>query len=365
MTHRRSVSARRWAPFWLAVAGVAAAIAAFVPILSGLPGGTRDNRPSSALASAPSGLYAVVSRSEEREDVILAAAAASPADLREIARVEHLPGFSSYGAVSPDRSKLALVVVDAGTPGRPGASLIVVGLTDGSVERRATAVDPLQTPTWAPDGSAIVVTRTAGPDGLADVHLASVPVHTGGETEVAVAPKALGAYPVGFGADGQLLYVVIGPDGSTLWRPGGKLVALSPFITRDWRLSPDGSALAYIETDVSHGLQYRQHVVSLTGSNAAAQVANDGGQHLGVAWGPKDAGPTFGDDPGSGRVSGQTTAGGFSIPLEYAPGGEVLAVQAWSGDSYADAGTMSLAVLSAGGAASIPGASRFFGWTRR
>ncbi len=347
------------------MAGVAAGIAAFVPILSGLPGGSNGNHPASALANAPSGLYAVVARSEEREDVILAAPASTPADLREIARVEHLPGFSSYGAVSPDGTKLALVVADAGTPGRPGASLIVVGLNDGSVERRAIAVDPLQLPVWSPDSAAIVVTRTTGPDGLADVHIVKVPVHMGGETELVVARKVLGAYPIGFGADGRLLYVAIGADGSTLWRPAAKVADLSPFVSRDWRLSPDGSALAYIETDVSHGLQYRQKVVSLAATASAAQYADDGGQHLGVAWPPRGAGPTFGDDPGSGRIAAQSATGGFTIPLDYAPGGEVLAVQAWSGDSYADAGTMSLAVLSANGQAAIPGASRFFGWTQR
>jgi hypothetical protein len=362
----RSAFAHRRAGNLLVAAGLLGALALLVPMLISRAGGSSHGA-SPALASAPAGLYAVVSRPEEREDVIFAAPASAPADLREIARVPHLAGYSSLGQVSPDGQVLALVTVDAGTPGHPGASLIVVDLATGGVQRRAVDIDPLQQPAWSPDSSAVFVTRSTGSGPLQDVSILSVPAVTGDPVPSATARGVLGAYPLGFGTGGDLLYVVIDNAGSSLWQPAGKIMDLSSLITRDWRLSPDRTQLAFIEANTESGLRYRQQVVSLTRGAPAAQVADDGHQRLGVAWNPKSLEPTFGEEAGApGAIAAQTTGGdGLFVPLGYSPRGEVLAVQAWSGSIFADAGSMQLAILDVNGSRTIPGVSRFYGWGER
>ena len=132
MTVHPAFFQRRHASSWLIAIAVFAAVVALLPVVAGIiVGGPASPRTARVLASAPSGLYLVFSRSEEREDVILAAPAGNPSDVREIARIEHLPGYAAHGAVSPDGARLALVTADAGTRGHPGASLIVVTLATG------------------------------------------------------------------------------------------------------------------------------------------------------------------------------------------------------------------------------------------
>ncbi|MCC6380866.1 MAG: PD40 domain-containing protein [Dehalococcoidia bacterium] len=372
MGSARFAPRRGHAPYWLITVAVFAAVAAVVPIVAAIIGDAPAHGARTAFADAPAGTYAVFARPEATADVIMVAPATSPGEATEVVRVPHLPGFMSSGAVSPDGRRVALVTVDAGTPARPGASLLVADLDSGALDRLAVAVDPLQTPLWTPDGQAVVVTRnTVAESGLSTVTFVRVTLAGSREAVLFQNENVLGAYAIGFDPAGRLVSVVIDGRGSTVARDGTEGGLLSTQITRDWRLSPDGTRLAYVESDVTAGLHYRAQVAALDGGGAGdaqAQAAGGAGQQMGVAWAPGAAAPLFGREPEAvapGAVAAQAAAAGFDIPLAYAPGGGALAVQHWSGSSFAEPGRMEIAVVGERAPGILPGAARFYGWAAR
>jgi hypothetical protein len=339
------------------------AVAAFLPLVVAIVGavtGTASVGPRSAFANAPSGLYAVALRSEGDESVVFAALAEDPSVVREVARVKHLPGYAPVGAVSPDGRTLALTVADAGTVSQPRASLQFIALDSGDVSRHGDAFDYLQAPVWAPDGSAVAMS-------LDGVTLARVDL-AGRSTPLAEAADALGAYPVAFDAAGSIYWVRIDERGSTLLLGLAEVLHLSPFITRDWALSPDGAQVAFIEARTDGPLRYERRVAPLSpGRETFLAQAAATGQQLGVAWAPGATEPTFGQEPlaAVSETTRSQAAVGFDVPLAYSPDGAVLAVQAWTGDSFDQPGEVSLVLVSGASRVPLAGASRFLGWAAR
>jgi dipeptidyl aminopeptidase/acylaminoacyl peptidase len=359
-------------PYWLILATVLAAVVAVMPIVAAIFGNVgAPGSPKTAFATAPAGTYVVVARAERDYDIISVAPVGDPGAVSEIARVPHLPGYPSNGAVSPDGRRLALVTTDAGSVARPGASLLVVELETGAITRLAVDVDPLQTPLWAPAGDAVIATRIASDDrGQSTVSFLRVPLDLSGEQQVKQVSGVLGAYAVGFDPSGRFVSVVIDSRGSTVLRDGGEVALLSTQITRDWRLSPDGTQLAFIESDVTNGLHYRAGVASLAGPSSGgavlAQALSTETQQLGVAWKPGAASPTFGGEPAAQPgVTAQALVAGFDVPISYSPDGAALAEQHWTGSSFAEPGRLTLAVETASGRISLDGYTRFFGWASR
>ena len=354
-------------PYWWVLATAAAAFIAIGPIVAALVASVGGGGPTSAFASAPSGNYAVVTRSEESTDVLLAVGLNG--DEREIARVAHLPGYASYGAVSPDNARVALVVVDGGAQARPVASLVVVELETGKSTKLGTGIDYLQSPVWARDGGSVVVTRTVGEGPKATVDLSRVWLDGTQET-LAEAPGVLGAYAVGFDSEGRLVHVVIDGSGSVAMRDGGEIAKLGTGITRDWRLNEDGSALAYVETVSTDGVKYFARTASLVdGISAQGLAADDARQSLGVAWRPGSGQPTFGSEPAgiaAGVGAQGLAAAGFDVPLAYSGDGTGLAVQRWSGSSFGEPGRGSFELVAEDGSRhTLEGFSRFLGWAAR
>jgi hypothetical protein len=356
-------------PYWAIGLSLFAALAGVLPIAAALFGGAGAG-PRTAFATAPAGTYVVFSNSGDTIDTVYVAPVDDPASRTEIAVVDHLPGYTPAGVVSPDGKQVALVVAEAGTLAHPGASILVVSLESGEVTRVAIDVDVLQAPGWTPDSSAVVFTRDGAPEGpAANVTIHRVSPDGSDEAEIGRYDGVLGAYVVGFDPTGQLVTVVIDGRGSTAYRDGQEVVNLSSQVTRDWELSPDGAQLAFIESDVMDGLTYRAKVVALDAAASAgamsAQAADDAGQELGVAWQPGGA-PTFGEEPApaaEGEAFAQSADAGFDIPLTYSPDGRVLAVQAWSGASFQAAGTMRYELLRDGERVELSGVSRIYGWS--
>jgi len=356
-------------PYWAIGLSIFAALAGVLPIVAALFGGGGGG-PRTAFATAPAGTYVVFSNSGPTTDTIYVAPVDDPAQRTEIAVVDHLDGYTPNGVVSPDGKQVALVVAEAGTPAYPGASVLVVNLETGAVTRVAIDVDVLQAPAWTPDSTGVVFTRSTSADSmLADVVVSRVDTEGASELELMRVDGVFGAYVVGFDPAERLVTVVIDGAGSSVYRDGQELLNLSPHITRDWQLSPDGAQLAFIESDTTDGLRYLPKIASLEPSTAQdmqAQVLSDGGQALGVAWRPGGE-PTFGREPGpgtasSGDFSAQAAPSGFDIPLTYSPDGGTLAVQAWSGPSFEAAGKMRYELLRDGERTELPAASRVYGW---
>ncbi len=339
---------------------------AIIPVIFALfSGGGPTRGTATAFASAPAGNYAVVAKMNRTDDAIYAVPADGGAPMR-VADVPHLDGFGSNGTVSPAGGQLALVTVDAGSRGKPGASLLLVDLGTGAMTRLATGIDPQQTPVWSPDGRAVVVSRLhPATESLTDVSFAAVATDLSGERPLFTANAVLGAYAVGFDPASRFVAVTIDARGSTLMRDGQEVARLSTQITRDWRLSPDGTQLAFVETDLSHGLQYKGHVVSLSGeSPRGAAQAGDLGQSLGVAWGPGGQ-PTFGQEPGAAGQARAQSMAGFDVPLAYSRDGVALAVQHWSGTGFSDPGKLDVQIVVNGERRALDDFARFYGWAAR
>lgn len=346
--------------------GVLVGVLALAPVVAGITNAIfSDAAPRTAFASAPAGEYIVFSDAAETTDTILVAPADDPSAATPIAQVDHLAGYISRGAVAPNGRLLAVVAADAGTVAAPGASLLVVELETGAVTRVATAVDHLQTPLWTPDSTGIVVVQGADSGKLLLLQISAI---DGTATELQRFDGVLGVYPVGYDPENRLVSVVIDGSGSQVYRDGAALRALGSSITRDWQLSPDGTQLAYIETNVDGGLQYIPRLISLVPGLVEAQsLASLEGQALGVAWAPGAQAPVFGVEPAApanGSVAAQSLAG-FDIPVGYSPTGQSLIVQRWTGSSFADAGDASFEVVTESGRAALPGASRILGWAGR
>ena len=365
--------------FALIAATAVAGVAAVLPILFAVIGGVSSTGGAkTAFASEPPGQYAVVSRTEGTEDIIGIAPLAHPADAREVARITHLDGFAANGAVSPDGKLLALVAPDAGTATHPSGSLLVVALETGAESPLLTGIDPQQTPVWANDSTSVVVTAPTGASaGQPGVRFVKVPA-AGGTPETVYEPgNVLGAYAVGFDPAGRFVSVIIDGRGSTAVRNGTELLNLSSQITRDWRLSPDGKQLAFIEANLVGGLHYVPRVLNLDGDGAhvEAQAAGDTGQALGTAWQPGAAAPTFGREGDaaastSGDASARaqvadSSAPGFDVPLGYSADGRGLVVNHWSGSSFASPGKVVLEVVADGSRTPLDAYGKFLGWAQR
>ncbi len=360
---------------------IVAGVLAVLPIVGAIGASFfHHSAPRTAFASAPAGDYGVAARTEDDVDRIFVVPAGNPSGAMEVGAIRHLPGFAARASVSPDGKHLAAVIAEAGTPARPLASLVTLDLRSGLLTRLAVDIDLLQTPLWAPDGSAVVVSRTLpANDGAATVRLLSIDAQAKSPVvQVAEFDHALAAYAVGFSASGELTAVVIDARGSTVVR-GATAVSISSHITRDWQLSPDGSAIAFIEADTTNGLAYRARTVSLDGTRATsvqAQSLTTAGQQLGVAWRPGSAAPTVGEEPSAQNsgVTAQTselrtqnslTASGFDVPLAYSKNGDFLAVQRWSGADFENAGVPQLQFVTPDGRMPLTGFTRFFGWASR
>ena len=324
-----------------------------------------------AFAEAGPGYYAVAIRNDGAFDTIVAVNPADPGTVREAATVPHLPGYTSFGAVSPEGDAIALVVADAGSQASPVASLYRADLLTGAVTLLVSDIDYLQQPVWTPDGAAVLVSRSNGQDNPS-VRVSILRVAASGAMvdELFSLDAVAAAYPVGFDDEGTPLVVSIGAPGSVLHRPGQADVVLSPHITRDWRVSPDGTQLAFIEADLAQGLQYRLSIVSLVEAGAVASAqslpAASTRQQLGVAWPPAGANPVTAEEPLAGQVRAASgPSAGFDVPLGFSPDGAHIVVEAWTGTSFDSPGLGRLEITGAAGRLPLASANRFAGWVVR
>lgn len=353
----------------LVTLSIVTAVLAGLPLFAGIANETFGDGTgaSTPFATAAPGQYAVFTTAHDTSDEIRVAPAEDPAAAITIASVDHLPGFISRGAVSPDGTRLALVTVDAGRVTAPGASLLVLDLESGDLTRAAIDIDHTQTPVWTPDSDAVIVTR-GGDAESGDITVHRIDASADGETPLHSHAGVLGAYPVGYDGDGRLVSVVIDGNGSHIYRDGDHVTTISDNITRDWTLSPGGDELAYIETDTGQGTRYLPHTVSLDdGAGVLAQSLAPDNEALGSAWSP--AGAEFGHEPpvasDSDSAFAQTLDSGFDVPLAYSPDGAHVAVEHWTGSSFSDPGTVSFEIVSADTRQPLPDATRFYGWSER
>lgn len=372
VSYRSMTRQRDYSRLFIALA-VVAGIIALAPIVAAIAGvgGTRVG-PKTAYATAPAGEYLVLGRTEGQMDIISVARRGSPGAETEIVRVPHLDGYGTIGTISPDGERLALVVVDGGTPTHPLANLTVADLETGQLIRAAENISPDIRPVWSPDGNSVVVTRQPGiDDPTGPIALLKVSAPGKGEETIRTFSKVLGVYPVGFDGQSDLVTVALAGDGTTLYSDGQDPSLLSPNLTRDWQLSPDGKTIAYVEVDTTSGVRYLSRTESLDGDGAAVQSLSASVSALGTAWNPATNTVSFGIEPGastdSARVQSLTAASedGFDVPLGFSESGQALVVTHWTGESFQEPGRPQLQLVDKSGRVSFENQTRFYGWASR
>lgn len=342
-------------------AGAAAVIAVSAFLLWHFAFDSRE-APTQSIAVATGAPQIVFSEFGPNTDTIWAASADNPSHRTAIAVVEHAPEYGIFPSLSPDGRRIAYTVLPPGGAADidAPAELWVIN-ADGS-DRRLLAADadlPV-TPVWSPDSGSLVIRRSAPAHNAAgSFRLLRIGLF-GGETLLAQADAAL--FPVGFSADGAVFYFVrLSPNGTDLGSVasgGGAATAvahLSDGFARDWRLSPDGTRLAYL-APTSDGVTsfYGAVVLDLAGGASMMKAAAIGSKgNFSPVWHPSGQKLTVGRVGEAGRPAGAlqiavaaaggaqalaAPARGFDVPLAWSPDGGYLAVRSFEGGSPASPG---------------------------
>jgi dipeptidyl aminopeptidase/acylaminoacyl peptidase len=350
---------------FLAVSGLVGVFAGFAALAYVLA----SSRSGPGEGSLPAGESVVYARFGTTADAVFQTATTRSASPEKLFDIPHAREFGMVPALAPDGRAFAYTVLPpetadpaADTP----AELWVAALKAGATPRKlATGFDLMVRPLWTPDGSGIVVRRSAGPDGpyeLIRVGAAS------GETTT-LAGSSLALFPVGWAAGGILYYVEVGPGGSDLYRLDGagsvRAARLSGGLTRDWTLSPDGKKLAFLALLAAGDALSTVEVLDIaTGAVSAAGGATD---EFGPTW-TADGRLSYGASTGGVRVGTEALAAprrGFDVPLAWSRSGSTVVARTFEGPSVTAPGRQSLTLLGPGGARRTiaTGEVTFIGWT--
>ena len=324
------------------------------------------------LFAQEAGPLVVFSEFGPTSDTIWAVDPNDPAARIQIARIPHAPDFRIFPSLSPDSAQIAYTVLPADPPrGWDGtAELWLLKVANGSTQRLAQGIDLRITPVWSPASDAVIVRRADQQTGRTEL----LRVERSGALAV-LAGSADGLFPIDLSPDGAwLYYATVSAAGTDLARvsaTGGgaaeTLAHLSDGVARDWRLSPDGSALAYLaQVRVDGGFTFAAQVLDLTTGGVDTPVGVGVAQFSPV-W--RQGGLTIGSlDPGSGNgaplhyIPGAAQAqavsplpaapalgAGFDVPLSWSPDSDHLAVRAFQGVSPADPGPSHLVIAGTDG----------------
>lgn len=346
-----------------AAVGVIAAAASILWYGASTLTGSGDPAPLLQPADSPGFVFVEFGRDA---DAIRLASVDDPTDARTVATVAHAKGFGIYAVLSPDGQRIAYTVVPP-TQGEPSvdspAELRIIQADTGD-QMLATDADLLVPPVWSPQSDAVVFRRSAAAEGTAG-SFQLVRVDLSGDERVLVSgDEAL--FPIGY-AGGALYYAAISTSGTDLYRfdDGPAFVArLSDDIARDWRLSPDGTKLAYLvlQNRGDGSLGFVARVLDLSGDGLGGFAAlNDRDvsipDEFGPVWNPATGGLTLGRllpdsasplvevaPEGTLRVLTSTDRG-FDVPVSWSPDGSSLIFRWFLGDSARNPGPSRLHLL--------------------
>ena len=358
-------------------------------LAGGMAGNPVDLLSSRGVPSASESGHILINEFGIEADTLWTAPADKPSERQVVAVVPHAAHYGIYATLSPDGRYIAY---NALSPGLRDASadspaeVWVMGV-DGAYPRLlASDADLLVAPVWAPDSASVVIRRSrswqnaAGAFDLVRVSL------SGDETALLTAEAAL--FPVGFSSDGERLYYTqlsaAGTELAQVSAVGGTpspIAHLGDDFTRDWRISPDGSRLAFLTPEESAaGTVLRAMVVDLDGVpdlRPALPGAGRPTQDFNPIWHPRDGDITVGrltmgegSAPAirvdaSGPQPLEAPSRGFDVPVAWSPDGGTLALRSFQGDLREDPEPWRLVLLDAQGQrreVTSEGEISFVGW---
>lgn len=313
-----------------------------------------------------------------------------------IATVDHAPGYGIFATLAPDGEAIAYTALPADEP-KPGpdspARAAVVDVK-GNVTPLADDVDLLIAPVWSPDSRSIVVRKnTPAPDAAGSFEL--LQLGRDGSRATLTRWTTAAVFPIAFAPDGSKLYFAalnnggtdlysIAPDGSS----ETKIAHLSDQIARDWKLSPDGSTLAYSVAESGRTPTVIAKTLDLMTGNAADAIAP-----VDLQAGPPSTGVVRGELNPAWKPSGELTiaslnldgggnalsvnaSGGAStvtandaridLPLGWSPDGTTLAVRAIDGKTPSEASESHVELVRDGGRDRVSDSAdvQIVGWLR-
>lgn len=321
-------------------------------------------------------------------DRVFTAPAADPAQRVAVTTVEHVSEWGLNPALAPAGTKVAYTVLPTTTV-RPQADspaeVWILDISTGAKKRLAGDADLRVPPVFDTAGKYLVYRSSVsgGRQSLVRIEVAS-----GTRRPLFEAETAFGMFPIGFARDGALVYATLSNEGTDFFAVSEgaaprKLLHASDQLARDWRLSPEGDAIAYLAPVISaERVSYRLHIARLGDpAPTPTRLGSDEGEQYGTAWRPSGDAVTVGQQPTatpgasavtlplSGGAPTQLTAPprGFDHPLGWSGDGKALAVRSFDGTSSAAAGRETMTVIEAGQrhVVTAPGDIIYFGWMPR
>ena len=299
-------------------------------------------------------------------DHLYTAPATDPSKRSLIDTVEHADGWGiNPGTMSGNL--VAYTVLPSGAAGDRGApaELWILDVASKQRTRLARDADLTVRPLMTDANTVIYRSSTAGKQSVVRVDVARQT-----RTVIYEEQTAFGIFPVGLDAAGALIFTRLSTSGTdvlsvTTGAQPAQIFHASNDLARDWQLSPDRQAIAFLAPEArADRVVYRAQVVQLNGAHPAVlpEVAATGEQY-GPTWTPDGRALTVGQEAGSAGASpvtllrpgaNPTTLAapdhGFDVPFAWSAQGQYLAAHTFDGANSTNPGRESAVVIGADGA---------------
>ena len=317
-------------------------------------------------------------------DTLWLADPAAPTERREVLKVHHASQYGALPSISPDGAHFAYTALPDGLarpkPDSP-AGLWVAPIEEGARPRQiADDIDLMVAPLWTPDGASLLYRRSTE-----GAHVLALTALDGSEERVVARSDVESLFPVGFAHGGETLYYAGISDrgGTHLYAvsPAGgaetRVAKLSPGLTRDWTLSPDGTRLAYLEIAFSEAEVASRASVLDVESGAAVPLTSTDEVALGPLWsdsteltvgvfkpGASESSLLRVDGASRSHINGPAT--GFNVPVAYDAKTDTYLVRAFENDSITAPGRSVLVLVGPDGERTTvaEGEVSLVGWIR-
>ena len=299
-------------------------------------------------------------------DHLYTAPATDPAKRTLVDTIEHADGWGINPGVMSG-NLVAYAVLPTGTAGGRGApaELWILDVATKQRTRLARDADLTVRPQLTDANTILYRTTTGDRQAIVRVDIAKQ-----SRTVVYEEQTAFGVFPVGFDAGGALIFVRLSTAGTDVLsaRPGAQATPLfhaSNELARDWQLSPDRQAIAFLAPETrAERVVYRAQVVQLSGAHPAVlpEVAAAGEQY-GPTWTSDGRSLTVGQEagtagaapvtllrPGAPPTSLASPPRGFDVPFAWSAQDQYLAAHTFDGANSTNPGRESAVVIAQDGA---------------